>query len=420
LKILFTGDVHIGRRSSRLPPHVDGRRHSCGAAWHRIVEQAIVAGVDLVAVGGDLVDQANRYMEAIGPLERGLRRLSDAGIHTAVVCGNHDHDVLPALVDAIGSESIRLLGRGGRWERLTMERQGARVHLDGWSFPHGQYRSNPLQFYGPRQDGTPVLALLHCDLEQPGSRYAPVGLADLRRHPEVFFLLGHVHVPRLVEEAGGARYLYAGSPQAMDPGETGARGVWLVEVEPGGVLAESVPLSSVRYEVLDVSVEGLERADEIEGRVFSSVRSSLDALVEGADAIRLVRYRLRLTGATRLQREIETRLNEVAADLELSAGEAMGSIESFAFETRTAHDLVALAAGVGPPAVLARLLRDAESNEGLRSAVRGVVGEVQGSRSFVEINGGPDELKQLEELGMAELRRAATILLDELLLQKSS
>src|SRR5690606_34254660 len=135
MKLLCTGDLHLGRRSSRLPSHLDGRTHSCAGCWDQVVALALEESVDVVALSGDLVDRDNRFYEAVGPLESGLRRLADAGIEIVAVAGNHDHDVLPRLVDALGPEAFRLLGRGGVWERATVRRGGRVLHIDGWSFP---------------------------------------------------------------------------------------------------------------------------------------------------------------------------------------------------------------------------------------------------------------------------------------------
>jgi DNA repair protein SbcD/Mre11 len=419
LRILCTADVHIGRRSTRLPAHLDGHAHSCGSAWSRIVDLAIAEAVDLVAIAGDLVDQANRYFEAIGTLEAGFRRLAAAGIPAVVVAGNHDHDVLPALVDSLPADTVRLLGRGGKWERMTLEGGGTRVHVDGWSFPHGHFGSSPLQGYQPAESDGRVLGLLHADLDQPGSRYAPVGTAELRRHPGVFFLLGHVHAPRTVQEVGGARFVYPGSPQAMDPGETGARGAALLEPAGSGWEVRQFGLSSVRYEELEVSVEGADDVAEVEARVVAAVREGLRSAADGSDHLRCLRYRVRLQGRTRKSREIEIRMMETSGDLELTEGGVTASIESVLGAMEPALNLESLAGGVGAPAILAQILRGEGIDPALRGDLSRTVREVHGSRSFLEVH-DPDEVQELERVGMDELRRAATLLLDELLLQKEA
>src|SRR3954469_17173730 len=111
VRVLATGDIHIGRCSTKT----DEPGWPCAQAWDDLVRLAIDERVDLVALSGDIVDRENRYYEAIGPLERGLRALAKEGIPVFAVSGNHDHDVLPRVADALGGfdSGFRLLGRGG-------------------------------------------------------------------------------------------------------------------------------------------------------------------------------------------------------------------------------------------------------------------------------------------------------------------
>lgn len=420
MKILCTGDIHIGRRSSRVPTHLDGPALSCGSAWLRVVDRAIAEEADLVCVTGDLIDRANRYLEAIGTLEAGIRKLVDAGIEVVMVAGNHDYDVLPALVDGLDAPNVRLLGRGGQWERYTVERRGTRVHIDGWSFPHSHQLSSPLRAYQPIHDGNPVLALLHADLEVRGSRYAPILVSEIRRHPEVLFLLGHVHQPRFVREDGGAKYVYPGSPQPIDRAETGRHGAMLLHVRNRDIEVEPIALSTVRYEPLDLNVDGIEAPEALDAALAAAVGAALDAIVPDSDHLRLVRFRVRLVGPTRIARELEGRMAELSQDLELPRGDVLGTVESFWSQVSPAHDLDALAAGVGAPAILAGLLNGSRRDERLTNQLKRLVAEIHGSRSFAELGGGHEDLAAMEREAEDELRRAATILLDQLIAQKEA
>lgn len=418
MRVLCTADVHMGRRSTRLPSHLDDHTHSSSAAWLRLVDSAVREEVDLVVIAGDLVDQANRYFEAAGSLERGLRRLDSLGIATCLVAGNHDHDVLPKLLDGIDLPSVRLLGRAGHWERHTLTSGGGTVHVDGWSFPAAHFSTSPLEGYRPVEDGAPTLALLHADLDQPGSRYGPVRSTDLRRFPDTIFVLGHVHGPRSTIDEAGARFVYPGSPQALDPGETGAHGAFLLEIGTNGTTGRWLPLSSTCYALLEVGIGGIERPEDVDHRVVTAMWGDLSKRVSESSVLRCVRYRLRITGATRLRREIELRLNALLGELELPEGEAVASVESVELDTRPVHDLTALADGIGAPAVLARILRDERLGEPLKSGVRRLVREIHESRSFVEVGTGGDDLAALEAEADHEVRHVAGVLLDELLEQK--
>lgn len=420
MKILCTGDVHIGRRSSRLPAGSDSRHHSCAAAWLRIVDVAIAEGVDVVAVTGDLVDQSNRFFEAYGPVEAGLRKLADAGIDTLMVSGNHDFDVLPRVVDTVSSERVRLLGRGGAWERTTIERGGSRVHFDGWSFPREHFPASPLESYTASGDAAPTIVLLHADLEQPRSSYAPVALSELRRYPERLFLLGHVHVTRNVREAGGAQVLYPGSPQAMDPAESGAHGVYIIEAGSAGFEPRFVSLSSVRYEHLEISIDNVDRIEEVDEAVIARMRERLHELFEDSQ-LRLAHFRVRLTGRTPLHRLLSDRLRDRLVELEVPVGRLIGTVDRPIFDTRPARDLAALAEAGGVPAILAKLIADLESGA---PASAGLIGDAR--QAVRDIERAPAFLPVLESGSLAddeqairkELSRAAMLLLDELLAQK--
>lgn len=358
MKILCTGDLHIGRRSSRLPQRSDDRSHSAAACWERVVELALAESVAAVVVSGDLVDRANRFYEALGPLEAGVRRLAARGITTVAVAGNHDFDVLPRLAAGLGVDAFSLLGGGGRWERTTIQRDGQVLHIDGWSFPTQYVRENPVAAYDlPVPDEGPVLGLLHADLDQPGSPYAPVSLAELRARPVDFWLLGHIHAPKLDAALGAVPVLYPGSPQALDPGETGAHGVWLVEIAPGRRFdAIFVPLSSVRYEEIDVDLTGAADTGEVDMRVVDGLKAHL-ATVEDDAAIRCVSCRLRVVGRTPTHRELAAHLAALVDDFDLDLpGGASVSVEKVEIATRPAYALDDLARGNDPVGLLARLL----------------------------------------------------------------
>ena len=115
-----------------------------------------------------------------------------------------------------------LLGKGGTWEAATLEGDGEKVTLWGWSFPAQQGTRSPLSDAGfPRGPG-PNLGLLHCDRDQAGSPYAPVMSRELEAAGLDGWLLGHIHVPDALTAPSPSGYL--GSVTGANPGEAGAHG----------------------------------------------------------------------------------------------------------------------------------------------------------------------------------------------------
>ena len=425
MKVLCAGDAHIGRRPSRLPPSVDCRPLSCARSWETLVEYAVDQRVDVLALSGDVVDQSNKFYEAIGPIERGLRQLREAGVVTVAVAGNHDYDVLPQVARVLKDESFRLLGAGGSWERTTItSRGGEKLHVDGWSFPAEQVRDDPLASYDLRPDGdTPILGLLHAELDAPGSRYAPVSLSELQSRNLTLWLLGHIHAPALHSARHGPPVLYPGSLQAMDPGEQGVHGAWLLELRPlAPAEPRLIPLASVRYAGLEVDVTGIDAVADLHARVNERLRYGIANLVEESGArLRVLSLRMRMVGATALHRQIERELSRLPGDFDWRSGDASAFVELITPATRPVRDLEALSRGDDAVALLARLANDLSDDSrdaaaGLLDGVRGVATVLLDARQYRSI----DDLR--EPLGEAAVRSIAELqalsLLDELLAQK--
>ena len=63
MRILAVGDIHLGRRPSRLPQDLDNRASDLGpsGAWQRTVTAALAADVKAVLLAGDVVEQENDF-----------------------------------------------------------------------------------------------------------------------------------------------------------------------------------------------------------------------------------------------------------------------------------------------------------------------------------------------------------------------
>lgn len=344
MHILCTGDVHIGRHARRLPADADRGVTSAGHMWQAIVDAAIARQVSVVLLAGDVVERADRFAGAIGPLEQGLRRLAAHQIPVVAVCGNHDFDILPKLAAQFDPGQFRLLGSGGRWERHVLTVRGnERLCVDGWSFPDRHVPADPLELYdlGPPPPGVPAIGLLHGDLDEAESRYAPFSLAGLLQHPHVW-VLGHWHNPVQWNDGQRLRLLYPGSPLALNPKEPGSHGPWLLTIGAGGTAtAVQLPLSTTRFESVTVDITGAKTLDEVDQSIRHSAAAKLTETVDlHGEALRYLQLRLRIVGSTPLHDEWPRVLGQRLDELRLWAGRAVASVERWTVATTpaTAHD----------------------------------------------------------------------------------
>lgn len=365
IRLVMTGDLHLGRSSSRVPAAVPTEELRATAAWRRIVDLALTESASIVCLSGDIADQDNKFWEAIGPLEQGIARLADAGIPTVAVSGNHDHEVMVRLADRLSPEHFHLLGRNGAWERIALTQDGAvAMHIDGWSFPTKHVRKDPVADYSfTRAGATPTLGMVHGDLYASTSAYAPLDLATMQSRDLDGWLIGHLHAPRMHD--GRAWVFYPGSPQAFDPGEVQQHGPWLADVVDGQ-LGKPVqrPLSSVWYDRLSIDLSGVEDRSAYDARVLDSVRAHAESVVERAGASCLyVSLRLLLTGETSISSDVRSYAEEMQADMRLSVDGVMVGVDKIEVETLPVIDLEEYAGQRSAPGAVARLLLELDVAE---------------------------------------------------------
>lgn len=420
MKLLLTSDLHLGRSSARVPDDVRRDELRTEFAWGRIVDLALREKVSVVCLGGDVVDQDNKFWEAIGALERGVRRLAKAGVRTVAVAGNHDHDVLIRLADQLPSEHFTLLGRTGEWERLTIEEDGQPVLcVDGWSFPSEHVHQSPLDSYSQQfEQSVPVLGIVHGDLDVANSPYGPLDLAKLQSLPVSAWLLGHIHAPRLIE--GWPWILYPGSPQALDPGETGPHGPWILEVTAGDVkLPTQKPLSSIRYGRHTVDVTGAMDDADLETSILDGVRAeSADIAAQSGSHLVHLSLRLCLEGRTPVADRVADIAERLTKDLSLPLDNGSVAIESVDVQVVPDIDLHEHAGTRSAPGALARVLLEldrSEPSEDVAQLIREVRHELERADRQKEF-AGLDRREVTEEMVRGYLRKNGRELLTQLVL----
>ena len=363
VKVLAVGDMHLGRTPSRLPPELHAPDLGPAAAWRRTVAAAVDQGVKAVLLAGDVVDRDDDFFEAYRALESGVSTLADAGIDVIGVAGNHDVKVLPRLVRHI--LQFRLLGEGGRWESCRIESDGESVTLWGWSFPQARVLASPLEGYSP--DPTPGinLGLLHCDRDAgPDSPYAPTSRLELARAGLDGWLLGHIHKPDALTAASPNGYL--GSLTGMDRSESGPRGPWMITVRDGRIAeVEHLPLAPLRWEPLDVDLEGIGEPFQARERLLAAVTDLDGRMASLPIAPNAVGLSVFLSGRTGFGNAALEQLSpEDRNETHTGAAGIRYFIESIHLDTRPEIDLEDLARRQDPVGLLAARLLWLERPEG--------------------------------------------------------
>ena len=362
-------------------------------------------------------------------MQEGLQQLKDASIQIFAVAGNHDFDLLFS-VGALQGEGAHLLGTGGTWTSAPLEREGVPVaHVTGWSFPTQHVHESPLTTYEAPPTDLPVVGLLHADIDQPNSQYAPVTSQALESTGASAWLLGHIHRPQVLN-LSGTTALYPGSLQPLDPGEPGVHGAWLVEVPHAGPGAgpatlTRVSLATLRYDTVEVSLTDVSQEEGFRRAVTAALESHLEAAREEAPEVIYASCRLRFTGRTSIHRNVDALAEPLIDDLTVPFEGAEASVEGYTLDTRPVHDLERLATKTDPPGVVAGLILDlmqgssSEEHQQLLSELTTDLGDIARSNKYQPLRRatetssrpGPGKAQEL-------LVRQGMMLLDELMAQK--
>lgn len=285
IKLLATGDLHLGRSSTQLPADAD--EYPVTKVWKHIVAKAVELEVDAVLLSGDIIDRENRFFEAVGQLQSGFTKLRDAGIPVYMVSGNHDFDVLPDVLNEDISSHVHLLGTSGKWQTEVFSKNGIDLQLVGWSFPTQHFRRDPLDSFSREQlnPSLPTIGLLHGEVGSPDSPYAPLEVSRLQSAGVGLWVLGHIHKPAHWTTPG-CDIWYPGSPQALSPKEQGVHGSLLIEVHSkGDIRTTPIPLSPVRYEMLSVSMTKSSEIRSVVMPAFSAFANSEDFASMGVEQL---------------------------------------------------------------------------------------------------------------------------------------
>jgi len=360
-----TADIHLGRSSQ-----VGGTQHSLSAreGWKRFVDRAIADQVDAVLLSGDLVDKENNYFEALSALEAQLKRLETAHIHTVLVAGNHDALVLPEMMNTFkNSDYVHFLGVNGQWEILKLDfKSGKTVQFLGWSFPAEHVSSNPLDLLQLSeleiQPNIPLLGLVHGDITNSDSNYAPITQASLQRETSVdAWLLGHIHLPEEFQQIRPF-ICYSGSLQSLSPKEHGAHGFQQIEFDDFGEMShEFQPISPVRFEKIETDISEVSEPQELRQLILKAVENE-SILLLYADLSHLV-LDISLTGEVAFPHEIDGWINRSDVfEYETAIDGTHITIRKITNHTRyKADNLHLLADEKSPAGVLAAAIIDLES-----------------------------------------------------------
>ena len=304
-KFIHCSDLHIDSPfkgfSSVENSLVEALRKSTYQAFQNIVELALKEKVEAVLIAGDIYDGAEKSLEAQLKFRHELQKLSDKGIDTFIVHGNHDP--LDGWSNSLEWPARVHIFSGTQIECLPVERNGVvKAHVYGISYPKRDVTENLAKKFSRGNGEGFAIGLLHSNVgSQSGhDNYAPCSMDDLIAAKMDYWALGHIHRFRILRESNPA-VVYSGNSQARHMRESGEKGCCLITLnENADPLIQFIPVDAVRYIQGEVDLSGTITLEE----VIHAVRSKCEYFSDQTKQ-RDVFIDLSLKGRTQVHSELQ-------------------------------------------------------------------------------------------------------------------
>lgn len=280
---IHAADLHLDTPFSGLgqvaPQIQEALREASLEAFDALVELALGEEARFLLIAGDIYDGANHGIRAQHRFLSGLKRLSEQGIATILIHGNHDPQGgwsairnWPTGVTIFGDKQV---------EKVTLSKDGrpyATIH--GVSFAKANASENPTQQFQRGLEPGIHIGLLHCSVggcSEEHAAYNPCTLEDLKSSLMDYWALGHIHKSEIL--CRDPWVVYPGDIQGRSPkgSELGAKGAMVVRVESDRVREVTfAPLARIEFAFLDRDIANvpdlaslvglmLEDAEELQG-----------------------------------------------------------------------------------------------------------------------------------------------------------
>lgn len=262
-RFVHVADVHLGAGfASRSDDLRRDLTRASREAFSAAVDLALTKRVHALLIAGDLFNDDTLSLDAERFLAAELARLTAAGITAIYVTGNHDPGAPGARTRRVAwPAGFRLIAGHDAITVDVFDAEGRRVgRVSGAGHENALDGTNLAASLPPAADPLPHVGLVHAwvrgaEASAAGQdRYAACSAPDLAGKGYAYWALGHIHKRQRVLDEPPA--WYPGSPQGLDPTETGLKGGLLVELDGGAPQVAFIRLGPLRWET--VRAGGLE------------------------------------------------------------------------------------------------------------------------------------------------------------------
>lgn len=250
IKFIHTGDLHLGlqfNNSSFPKEKAMERRRELWSTFQNIVNYGIEQKVDFLLIAGDLYEDS--YF-TVGDIKRVRDILKEAkDINILITAGNHDILGPKSLYHRIEwSPNVTIFDNN--LDKKYFPQLDTVIY--GYSWDRMEIRDNVLfDNFNKDENYSNHILLLHGDISTQSS-YLPLRLDELVGLNMDYIALGHIHKYNIFND----QIAYCGSPEPLDFGEQGERGIIEGRILKNNTKISFLPISKRNFYEIDIVING--------------------------------------------------------------------------------------------------------------------------------------------------------------------
>ncbi|WP_042356551.1 metallophosphoesterase family protein [Bacillus rubiinfantis] len=312
ISFIHAADLHLDSPMvglEKLPEAIFSRiKESTFTALKKITLAAIEHEVDFVILAGDLFDGEDRSLRAQSFLRTEMLKLEKCEIPVYIVHGNHDH-LNGSWVELKMPQNVHVFGSEVE-KKLLLTKNGAKVHLYGFSYPTRHVFERKIDFYQKVPGADFHIGILHGN-ETSGNEhenYAPFSVKDLQSKDFDYWALGHIH-KRLIL-AKQPMIVYPGNIQGRNRKEQGMKGFYHVCLHDDETTMNFIEAADIVWEEAEINVAAASSFHE----VFQLCQSTINCLRKQNTGTLLTIHLNNLNLAQHDKKGVQEELLELLAD----------------------------------------------------------------------------------------------------------
>ena len=261
VKIIHTGDLHLGMTFKSLGEKSKLHRRDCQDVFSNIIDLCIKEKADALLIAGDLFDEPNPSKSIVSFVIDELKRLKEKNVPAFIITGNHDPYKKESLWFNYSFPSNVVIFDSNNLEPKTVG------DLEVYGLAYTNNTKEPLKGFKAEKNDKFKVGLIHGSTtnikgdDDPEHSYRPIIKTQINSSGLDYIALGHFH--DLLEVKTKIKCFYCGSPEGLSFKNNPDSGVLIVTFNDGKVSVKPHKTAIREFHNIEIDCTKLENDSEI-------------------------------------------------------------------------------------------------------------------------------------------------------------